>query len=127
MPAPLAAIPTVAAFLGRHGVTKAIKKYGKKAVDEARKHSKDLTTKKTTGQKKIEPVTKSQRATRSTARRTAAVAGPVGAAIGAGMSKKKSAGSTKKLPLAKKGVTVDAKGTGKGMRYYQNGKEVRIK
>ena len=35
MPAPLAAIPTVAAFLGRHGVTKAMRKYQKKAVDEA--------------------------------------------------------------------------------------------
>ena len=52
-----------------------------------------------------------------------------GAAVKKATSKKKTAPKTtpKKLPLAKKGVTVNAKGTGKGMRYYQNGKEVRIK
>ena len=35
-----AAISTVARYLARHGVTKAINKYGKKAVDQARKFDK---------------------------------------------------------------------------------------
>ena len=33
----------------------------------------------------------------------------------------------KKLPLAKKGTPVNIQGTGKGMKFYQNGKQVRIK
>ena len=63
-------------------------------------------------------------------RRTQKVKGAVGGAVvtgAASMGSGKKTTSTKKLPLAKKGVTVEVKGSGKGMRYFQNGKEVRIK
>ena len=125
MPGPLvAAAPTVAAFISRNGVTKAIKKYGRKAVDEARKHVKDVTTKKTAGQKKIEPVTKSQRATRSTARRTAA--GTAGLTAAGYEAANVDLNSGKGLPVADMSRNIDVKGTGKGMRYFQDGKEVRL-
>ena len=65
----LPAIATVARFIASSGVPAAIKKYGVKAVNEAKKHLKDVTTKPTSGQKKIAPVTKSQRATRDTGRK----------------------------------------------------------
>jgi hypothetical protein len=125
MPGPLvAAAPTVAAFITRNGVTKAIKKYGQRAVDEARKHMKDVTTKKTPGQKKIEPVTKSQRATRSTARRTAA--GTAGLTAAGYEVANVDLNSGKGLPVADMSQSIDVKGDGDGMRYFQNGKEVRM-
>jgi len=125
MPVPaVAAIPTIASFIARNGVTKAIKKYGKKAVDEARKHAKDLTTKKTPGQKKIEPVTKSQRATRSTARRTAA--GTAGLTAVGYEAANVDLNKGKGLPIADMSETINMKGTGSGIRYFQNGKEVRL-
>ena len=78
MPAPL--VMAAARLLASKGAREAIKKYGKKIVDEARKHAKDLTTKPTPGQKKIAPVTKAQRATRDTARKSTGV----GVGIGVG-------------------------------------------
>lgn len=65
------AIPAIVGLIARAGIPAAIKKYGTKAVKEAQKHAKDMTSKPTAGQKKINPVTKSQRANRETARRTA--------------------------------------------------------
>jgi len=124
MPAPLAAIPAVSAFIAKHGITKAVKKYGRKAVDEARKHMKDVTTKKTPGQKKIEPVTKSQRATRSTARRTAA--GTAGLTAAGYEAANVDLNSGKGLPVADMSKSVTVRGTGEGIRYFQNGKEVRL-
>jgi hypothetical protein len=136
MPGPLAVVPSaisaINSFIARKGIQEAVKKYGKKAVDEARKHMKDMKTKKTSGQKKIEPVTKSQRATRSTARRTAATTGPIGAAVGAGMSGNDYStanvdlNSGKGLPVADMSRSVDVRGTEEGMRYFQDGKEVRM-
>ena len=80
MPGPLAAVPAVAAFISRQGVTKAVKKYGQKAVDEARKHMKDIKTKKTQGQAKSEKATKGQRTYRSGQRK----AGATGAGLTTG-------------------------------------------
>ena len=71
------AIAAVARLIASSGVPAAIKKYGVKAVNEAKKHMKDMTTKASDGQKKIAPVTKSQRATRDTGRK-ALVAGAAG-------------------------------------------------
>jgi len=67
------AIPAIVALIARAGIPAAIKKYGAKAVKEAQKHAKDMTSKPTAGQKKINPVTKSQRANRETVRRTTGV------------------------------------------------------
>jgi hypothetical protein len=69
------AVATVARFIASSGVPAAIKKYGAKAVNEAKKHLKDMTTKPTSGQKKIAPVTKSQRATRGSFRKGLATGG----------------------------------------------------
>ena len=78
----LPAIATVARFIASSGAPAAIKKYGLKAVNEAKKHLKDMTTKPTSGQKKIAPVTKNQRATRDTLRKGLAVGGAGGFAAG---------------------------------------------
>lgn len=84
------ALITVARFIASSGVGKAIQKYGKKAVDAARKEYKDLTTKPTKGQEDVRSATRGQRATRE-ARREGAVVGSAvgaGAASGTGSSKK---------------------------------------
>ncbi len=78
----LPAIVTVARFIASSGVPAAIKKYGAKAVNEAKKHLKDMTTKPSPGQKKIAPVTKSQRATRDTGRKALAAGAAGGFAAG---------------------------------------------
>ena len=84
MPVPVA-VAVVARLIASKGVREAVKKYGKKAVDEAKKHFDDFKTKPTPGQKKINPVTKSQRANRETLRRSAGTGAVVGggAALGA--------------------------------------------
>jgi hypothetical protein len=99
MPLPaLPAVATVARFIASSGVPAAIKKYGVKAVNEAKKHLKDMTTKPSPGQKKIAPVTKKQRATRDTKRKAFAA----GAASTYAASKLGSNGSeTKAKPKAK--------------------------
>ena len=132
MPGPLAAVPAVAAFISRQGVTKAVKKYGQKAVDEARKHMKDIKTKKTPGQAKVEPATKGQRTYRSGQRKAGGVGGAVGYAAGSSNSGEdyKTANvnlnSGKGLPIADMSQSIDVRGDEGGMRYYQNGKEVRM-
>jgi len=76
----MAAVNAIVRLIMSKGVQEAIKKHGSAAVKEARKHMNDLMKKPTAGQKKIEPVTKSQRAARSSARKGAVVgAGAVGA------------------------------------------------
>ena len=78
----LPAVAVVARLIASSGVPAAIKKYGLKAVNEAKKHMKDMTTKPTSGQKKIAPVTKNQRATRDTLRKGLAVGAAGGFAAG---------------------------------------------
>jgi hypothetical protein len=144
MPGPLvAAIPTVSAFIARHGVTKAVKKYGRAAVDKAMKAGSKANrkvddvldkaqgvTKKTPGRKSAKDgITVGKKRTQAD-RRTQRIKGAAGGAAvtgAASMSSNKKTTAAKKLPLAKKGMPVDVRGTGKGMRYFQNGKEVRIK
>ena len=79
-------VPAVAAailsFIGRQGVTQAVKKFGKKAVDEARKHGKDMVTKPTSGQSKVKKAVSGQRANRETMRRTAGATGLAGYGAG---------------------------------------------
>ena len=83
MPAPVAAaVATVARFLASKGSREAIKRFGKKAVDEAKKHLRDVTTKKSPGQKQSATATKSQRTYREGQRKTGAVLGAAGLAIG---------------------------------------------
>ena len=80
------AIPAIVAaaarFIAQKGLKEASKKYSKKVIDEAKKHAKDMVTKPTPGQKKIAPVTKSQRATRDTGRKSLAAGAAGGFAAG---------------------------------------------
>jgi hypothetical protein len=115
---------------------KAIKRYGKKAYEEARKHVKDLKTKKKPEQKQTEKMTQGQRTYREGQRKT----GVGGAGIGSGVTAAtmSSSGeqdysaanvdlnSGKGLPIADMSETVNIEGTGSGIRYFQNGKEVRL-
>jgi len=82
-PVVAAGVMTIARFIASKGITQAIKKYGSKAANEAKKHVKDLTTKPTAGQKKIRTPVAAQRASRRAKRIGAAVgvagAGGVGA------------------------------------------------
>jgi len=87
--------------------------------------------------KKIKPVQSKNRNSQVTEQKgalkgAAATVATGGAVAGANklMSKKKAPAkkttTPKKLPLAKEGK-IDVVGSGKGMKYYQNGKQVRIK
>ena len=133
MPAPaLAAASTVANFIARNGVTKAVKKYGQKAVDEARKHMKDMKTKKTPGQAKSEPATKGQRTYRSGQRKAGAVGGTAGYMAGSSKSgddytaANVNLNSGSGLPVADMSRSIDVRGEGSGIKYYQDGKQVRM-
>ena len=147
MPAPLAAIPAVSAFIARHGITKAVKKYGRAAVDKAIKAGSKINrkvddtldkaqgvTKKTPGRKSAKDgITVGKKRTQAD-RRTQRVKG---AAVGSGVTAAGMSGndytsanvdlnSGKGLPVADMSRSVDVRGTGKGIRYFQGGKEVRM-
>ena len=70
----------LAALRAGKAVAPLIKKYGAKAVKEAKKHLKDMVTKPSPGQRKIKSATKGQRATRGAVRTTTALAGLTGVA-----------------------------------------------
>ena len=80
MALPLVPAALLAALRVGKAVAPLIKKYGAKAVKEGKAHLKDLKTKPSPGQKKIEPATLGQRATRKAKRKITAVAGLAGAA-----------------------------------------------
>ena len=100
---------------------KAIAKYGKKAYEEARKHVKDLKTKKKPEQKQTEKGTKGQRTYREGQRS----AGVTGAGVGY-TAANVDLDSGKGLPIADMSQSIEVKGDGDGIRYFQNGKEVRM-
>jgi len=77
-----ALVAAAARFIAQKGLKEAGKKYSKKVIEEAQKHAKDMVTKPTPGQKKIAPVTKSQRATRDTGRKALAAGAAGGFAAG---------------------------------------------
>ena len=134
------AVPAIvirAASMIRNGKeAKAVKEFSSKVISEAKKHIKDLKTKKTPGQAKSEQATKGQRTYRSGQRK----AGVGGAGVGSGVTAAtmSSSGeqdystanvdlnSGKGLPVADMSRSVDVRGTGKGIRYFQGGKQVRM-
>ena len=144
MPAPIvAAIPTIVSFIARHGVTKAVKKYGRAAVDKARKAGSTANrkvddaldraqgvTKKTPGRKSTKDgITVGKKRTQAD-RRTQRIKGAAGGAAvagGASVGTKKKKPATSRLPLAKPGIRIDTRGTANGIKHYQNGKQVRLK
>jgi hypothetical protein len=111
-------------------------KYGEGVLAEAKKHLKDLKTKKKPEQKKSENATKGQRTYREGQRK----AGVGGAGVGSGVTAATMSSSGeqdytaanvdlnkgKGLPVADMSRSVDVRGTGKGIRYFQGGKEVRM-
>jgi hypothetical protein len=137
MPAPA----IILRFLSSKGVREAVKKYGKKAVDEAKKHIDDFKTKPTPGQQKINPVTKSQRANRETMRRSVGTgslqsdnkpkaapkakpkAAPKAKPKAAPKAKPKAAPKAKPSKKQEKGTRVE--GDSKGVRVYKDGKLVK--
>lgn len=147
MPAPLAAIPAVSAFIARHGITKAVKKYGRAAVDKAVKAGAKVNrkvddaldkaqgvTKKTPGRKSAKDgITVGKKRTQADRRTQRAKGAAVGSgATAAGMSGNDYTAANvdlnkgKGLPVADMSETINMKGTGSGIRYFQNGKEVRL-
>lgn len=117
-------------------IIKGMAKAAEKVAKGAKKHGKDLTTKKKPEQKKTEKATKGQRTYRE-GQRKAAGAGAVGGS-GVTAATMSSSGeqdystanvdlnSGKGLPVADMSRSIDVRGTGKGMRYFQDGKEVRL-
>ena len=85
-PVVVAGVMTVARYIAKQGITKAIKKYGKKSVNQAKKHVKDVTTKPTAGQKQIRTPVAAQRASRRAKR--------IGFGVGVGVA---GAGATVKV------------------------------
>ena len=70
MPAPLvyAAGAVVAKFIAQKGLSAAAKRFTKRAITQGQKHLKDLKTKPSAGQSKVEKATRGQRASRKSQR-----------------------------------------------------------
>jgi uncharacterized protein involved in outer membrane biogenesis len=119
---PAAIILRAAKMIKDSGAAAAIKKYGKEVVDEAKKHIKDIKTKKTVGQAQTEKATQGQRTYRS-GQRKAGTAGAVGGYTAGSVDLSSKNGE---LPIADMSQGVDVRGTEEGIRYFQNGKEVRM-
>jgi hypothetical protein len=98
-----------------------IAKMAEKVAKESKKHAKDVTTKKKPNQKKTEKATKGQRTYREGQRK----AGGVGAGVGY-TAANVDLDSGKGLPIADMSRSIEVRGDGDGMRYFQDGKEVRL-
>ena len=117
-------------------IIKGMAKAAEKVAKGAKKHGKDLTTKKKPEQKKTEKATKGQRTYRE-GQRKAAGTGAVGGS-GVTAATMSSSGeqdytaanvdlkSGKGLPVADMSRSIDVRGSGNGMKYYQDGKQVRL-
>jgi len=95
----------------------------------AKKHAKDVTTKKKPNQKKTEKATKGQRTYREGQRKAGAVGGTAGYVAGSGndySAANVDLNSGKGLPIADMSRSIEVRGDGDGMRYFQDGKEVRL-
>jgi len=128
---PAAIVLRAAKMIKDSGAAAAIKKYGKEVVDEAKKHINDIKSKKTIAQKQSEKATKGQRTYRE-GQRKAGIAGAAGGAAASSSNKKDYSVANvdlskgKGLPIADMSQSIDVRGDGDGIRYFQNGKEVRM-
>ena len=123
---PLPIVLRAAKMIKDSGAAAAIKKYGKEVVEEAKKHMKDMKTAKTAGQKQSEKGTKGQRTYREGQRGGARKGATVGGVAGYTAGNVDLSGSSKSLPIADMSRSIDVRGTGEGIRYFQDGKEVRM-
>ena len=144
----VATIPTISAFIARQGVTKAVKTYGRAAVDKAIKAGAKVerkvddaldkaqgVNKNTPGRKsKNSGITVGKKRTKADRRTQQTKGAAVGYAAGSSNSGKDYTAANvdlnkgKGLPVAdmSSSVEIDVRGTGKGIRYFQGGKEVRM-
>jgi len=142
----VATIPTISAFIARQGVTKAVKRYGRAAVDKAIKAGAKVNrkvddtldkvqgvNKNTPGRKsKSDGITVGKKRTKADRRTQQTKGAAVGYAVGSSNSGEdyKTANvdlkSGKGLPIADMSQSIDVRGDKGGMRYYQDGKEVRM-
>ena len=81
------AVAAVARFIVKKGVTAAVKKYGKKAVTEAKKHVKDLTTPVREGVKQTKPGVRGMQNARQLGRQATTI-GAVGGGTAVAMALK---------------------------------------
>jgi hypothetical protein len=95
------AVAAVARFIVKKGVTAAVKKYGKKAVTEAKKHVKDLTTPVREGVKQTKPGVRGMQNARQLGRQAALVGAGVGGTAVAMALKDKQNELKEKLAKAK--------------------------
>lgn len=123
---PAAIVLRAAKMIKDSGIVAASKEFTDDVIKQAKKHIKDMKSKKTTGQKQSEKATKGQRTYRE-GQRKAGVGGAAAGytAGGVDLSGDSSGGSTS-LPIADMSQGVDVRGDGDGIRYFQNGKEVRM-
>ena len=104
------------------GLVAAAKEFSDDVIKQAKKHIKDMKTKKTAGQKQSEKGTKGQRTYREGQRKAGAAGGAAGYTAGG----VELSGGKGKKPIADMSQGIDVEGTGDGIRYFQNGKEVSL-
>lgn len=119
---PAAIVLRAAKMIKDSGAVAAAKEFSDDVIKQAKKHLKDMKSKKTADQKKTEKATKSQRTYREGQRK----AGVAGGAAGYTAGNVDLSGSSKSLPVADMSRSIDVRGTGEGIRYFQDGKEVRM-
>lgn len=119
---PLPIVLRAAKMIKDSGLVAASKEFTDDVIKQAQKHIKDMKSKKTTGQKQSEKATKGQRTYREGQRK----AGVAGGAAGYTAGNVDLSGSSKSLPIADMSRSIDVRGTGEGIRYFQDGKEVRM-
>ncbi len=118
---PAAIVLRAAKIIKDSGAVAAAKEFSDDVIKQAKNHIKDMKSKKTPAQKKSEKGTKGQRTYRE-GQRKAGVGGAAAGYTAGGVDLSKGKG----LPVADMSQGIDVKGDGDGMRYFQNGKEVRM-
>jgi len=122
MAGPAAIVLRAAKVIKDSGLVTAAKEFSDDVIKQAKKHIKDMKTKKTAGQKQSEKGTKGQRTYREGQRKAGAAGGAAGYTAG---GVELSGGKGEKA-IADMSQGIDVEGTGDGIRYFQNGKEVRL-
>ena len=122
MAGPAAIVLRAAKMIKDSGLAAAAKEFSDDVIKQAKKHIKDMKSKKTAGQKQSEKATKGQRTYREGQRK----AGVGGAVMGYTAGGVELSGGKGEMPVADMSQGIDVEGTGDGIRYFQNGKEVQM-
>jgi hypothetical protein len=122
MAGPAAIVLRAAKMIKDSGAVAAAKEFSDDVIKQAKKHLKDMKSKKTADQKKTEKATKSQRTYRE-GQRKAGVGGAAAGYTAGGVDLSEGKGQK---PIADMSQGIDVRGDGDGIRYFQDGKEVRM-